>query len=154
MANFVDGAAVSLMRYGYTVTRDTATIPQTAAATVFTVSGGLVAVVSLTGIVTTAIGATATTLKVTGSPTSGTGVDWASATAITSKEVGSIISLPATFGGGLLVNNAGGGPLPYGTDYVMADGNIRITTSASTTGSIRWVLQYTPLEPGAQVVAA
>jgi len=154
MANFLDGASVGVMHYGYTLYRDTATIPQTAAGTIFTVTGGLVSVISLTGIVTTAIGATATTLKVTGTPTVGTAVDWSTATAITSKEVGSIISLPATFGGALVVNNAGGGPLPAGVDFIANTGSIQITTSASTTGSIRWILQYVPLDLGAAITAA
>lgn len=154
MATFVDGKSVSLMRYGYTVTRDAATIPQTAAGTLFTVTGGLVAIVSMTGIVTTAIGATATTLKISSSPTVGTAVDLTTATAITSKEVGSIISLPATFGGALVVNNAGAGPLPYGTDFIVPTGSVTCTTSASTTGAIRWILQWTPLEVGAALAAA
>jgi hypothetical protein len=132
-----------------------ATLPQTAAQNIFTVSGGRILVVSLTGQVTTAIGSTATTLKVTNTPTAGTATDIATATAITSKEVGTHISLPVTPGSALVVGaNAGAAvQVPGHQGWLIQPGTISVTTSASTTGGISYDLVYIPYDNGASVAA-
>src|SRR5260370_15519660 len=100
--------------FGIKVDRTTAALPATTQSAIYTVSGGRILVVGLVGEVTTIMGATVTTLKVTANPTTGTDVDLTSATAVTSKEVGSLFTLPLTLGGALTVNNAGAGQLPAG----------------------------------------
>lgn len=139
---------------GLRVSRATATLPATTQAAIFTISTGRVIITSLTGTVTTATGATATNLKVTGNPTSGTDVDIAANVAAASKEVGSLFTLPATFGGALVVNNAGGAPLQLGVGIVLNPGTLDLVTSATNTGSVKWDLTYIPLDDGASVTAA
>jgi hypothetical protein len=103
---------------GVSVARATATLPATTQGAIFTVAGGRVLVTSLIGTVTTAIQNQACTLKITGNPTTGTDVDLATATAVTAKEVGSIITLPAAAGGAVVVANAGGALVPIGSGLV------------------------------------
>lgn len=140
---------------GTKVERATATIPQTAVQSIFTVTGGAILLTGLVGRVTTVIGGTVTTLKASTAPTVGTAVDIATATAITSKEVGAVITLPLVAAAALIVNNGGGGGQVAGhAPYVIPAGGITITTSASTTGAIRWTLTYIVLDNGASVAAA
>ncbi|RPE34921.1 hypothetical protein [Kitasatospora cineracea] len=140
---------------GAKVDRATATLPQTTQAAIFTVSGGRVLVTGLVGEVTTATGATATNLKVTSNPTTGTDVDLAANTAVTSKEIGSLITLPGTSGSALVVKNGGGGgQLPAHNPYVVPIGTIDLVTDASDTGSVKWSITYIPLDNGASVTAA
>lgn len=154
MSVLIQGDQLRTIAYGRKVDRTTATIPQTAQAAIFTVTGGRVVVTSLVGEVTTAIGATVTTLKVTGNPTTGTDVDIATATAITSKEVGSLVTLPLTLAGALNVQSAGAGEIPGALGFLIPIGTLDIVTSASTTGSMKWSITYIPYDDGAAVAAA
>lgn len=140
---------------GTKVDRATAALPATTQSAIFTVSGGRVLVTGLVGEVTTVMGATATNLKVTANPTTGTDVDLASNAAVTSKEVGSLITLPAASGSALVVKNGGGGgQLPAHNPYVVPVGTIDLVTDATDTGSVKWSLTYVPLDNGATVTAA
>lgn len=139
---------------GVRVQRATAVLPATTQAAIFTIAGGQVLVTSLIGTFTVAGSATATTLKITGNPTAGTDVDLATATAVTSKEVGSIITLPAALAGAVTVANAGGTTMPIGSGLILNPGTLDIVTSATNTGSVKWDLTYIPLDTGASVTAA
>jgi len=155
MSAIISGPQIRAIGLGVKVDRATATIPQTATQSIFTVTGGRIVLTGLLGEVTTVIGGTATTLTVVSTPASGTAVTLATATAITSKEVGSQATLPLTSGSGLVVNNAGGGgQLPGDSPYIVNVGSIQITTSASTTGAMKWTLFYMPLDDNASVAAA
>lgn len=151
MTTMVSGTSIRQLNLGIKVDKATATIPQTAAQTLFTVSGGRVLVTGLLGEVTTAIGGVATTVKVSTVPTIGTGVDIASATAITSKEVGALVSLPPVAGAVAVFNAGGGGQFCTSTPYIIPTGTLTYTTSASTTGAIKWSITYVPLDDGASV---
>jgi hypothetical protein len=155
MSVIIQGPQIRQILLGTKVDRATATLPQTAQGSIFTVAGGRILLTGLVGEVTTATGATATTLKVTSNPTTGTDVDLTSATAVTSKEIGSQFTLPATSGSGLVVaNGGGGGQLPAHNPYIVPVGTIDLVTSASDTGSVKWSLTYVPLDDGATVTAA
>lgn len=149
-----NGAALRKGLLGLTVSRATATLPATTQAAIFNINTGRVIVTGLVGTVTTATGATATNLKVTGNPTSGTDVDIAANVASASKEIGSTFTLPATFGGALVVNNAGGAPLQLGVGVVLNPGTLDLVTSATNTGSVKWDITYVPLDAGANITAA
>lgn len=140
---------------GVLVPRAAALQPATATGALFTVAGGKVLVTSLTGEVVVATPATTNVVKVVGTPTSGTAVDWTTATSTASKEAGSVISLPVTAGGALAVANAGGGNAISPTGFVAQIGTIGInTTGTAATGTIKWALTYVPIDQGATVVAA
>jgi hypothetical protein len=155
MSVLVQSDQLRALVVGTKVDRTTAALPQTTQAAIFTVSGGRVLVTGLVGEVTTVMGATATNLKVTANPTTGTDVDLASNTAVTSKEVGSLITLPGTSGSALVVKNGGGGgQMPAHNPYVVPIGTIDLVTDASDTGSVKWSLTYVALDNGASVAAA
>jgi hypothetical protein len=155
MTTVISGASYKAFILGKSVDRAAALQPATVYGALFTVAGGKVLVTSLIGEVVVALPATVNTVKVTGTPTSGTAVDWTTATSTASKEVGSIISLAATAGGALVVANAGGGNAVAPTGYVAQVGTVGITTSGTAaTGTIKWTLTYVPLDAGATVAAA
>lgn len=155
MSVIIQGGQLRTILLGTKVDRATAALPQTAQGSIYTVTGGRILLTGLIGEVTTVMGATATTLKVTSNPTTGTDVDLTSATAVTSKEVGSEFTLPATSGSGLVVTNGGGGgQFPGHNPYIVPAGTIDLVTSASDTGSVKWTLFYVPLDDGATVAAA
>ena len=154
MPNFLQGNQLRTMVLGQRVTRAAALQPQTGQAAIFNVVGGKVMVTTLVGEVVVATPATANTLKVTGNPTSGTDVDWSSATSTASKEVGSIITLGVTAGAALVVANAGGGNATL-DPYIAQIGTIDlVTTGSAATGTIKWILTYVPVDDGAYVTAA
>lgn len=149
------GARLGLL--GAKVSRATAVTGLAGAAgTIFTIAGGRVVITGLVGELTIATGATASNGSIQVVPTSGTTVVIATATSVASKEVGTKLCLPTSFGGALSVQTAGAGPLPSGYYVVAATGSVQMVTSADPTGgaSAKWDLLYVPLDDGATVVAA
>ena len=145
-------SAINRPSLGTLVTKGPSNLPQTATANLFAVTG-VVEVTGLVGLVTTALGATVTTLAVgvTGSNTA-----IATAATVTSAVVNTVF---------LPVNNAGvgGAPLvslaPFPTSVVQdrlnpffcAAANITWTTSANDTGQMQWYLWYIPFTTGSSV---
>lgn len=156
MSVLLDSEAFAKSVLGIRVTRAAALQPQTAQAAIFNVTGGKVLVTSIIGEVVVATPATVNTLKVTGNPTSGTDVDWCTATSTASKEAGSVITLPAAAGSALVVTAAGAGAVfPATIGWVAQIGTIDLVTSGSAaTGTIKWTVTYVPLDAGAAVTAA
>ena len=157
MSVLVPGSQLRQVELGMKVSRAAATIPQSAAQSIFSVTVGRILLTSLVGQVTVAIGATATTVSIGFTPTAGTAnaSGLASATAITSSEVGVCLGLPLTAAGALVVGSLAGTAVqvPAHAPYVLKPGTITYTTSASTTGSLQWDLLYIPLDDGATVAA-
>jgi hypothetical protein len=149
-----DGAAFLKAVLGLKVSRPTAVLPATTQAAIFTIGTGRVIVTSLVGTFTVAGSATATTLQVAGNPASGTDVVLTTAVAVTSKEVGSTITMGATLGGALSVQNAGANAIPIGTGFILNPGTLDIITNATNTGSVKWDITYVPLDDGASITAA
>lgn len=158
MTTLIKNQDVRTIAAGILATRATAALPQTATGNIFTVSGGRIMVVSLTGWVTTVMGATVTTLSIGLTPTTGTSstTSLASATAVTSKEVGTHFSIGSTPGSALVVGANAGAPVQSTghAAWVLNTGSITVTTNASDTGSVQWDLIYIPLDNGAQVAPA
>jgi hypothetical protein len=158
MATIIQPNQVLTIQFGLLVTKAAATLPQTATATLYTVAGGNVLVTSMFGLVSgTAMGATATTLAIGTAPTTGTAetAGIATATAVTSLEIGSWVSVQSSSGvGGALVSGGHAGTVVFAhgtTSFVVAPGTITWTTSASDTGKMAWYLTYIPLDTGASV---
>lgn len=146
-------AAYTLGIFGQTVLRATANIPQTATGTLFTVSGGRIAITGLIGVVTTAIQAQANAVKLVATPTTGTVNDLSATVDINGLAVGGMLS-PTGLAGDALVKSTGGGISGQRNPIYVAPGNIGLNTAASSTGQIRWILLWVPVESGASVVAA
>src|SRR6266487_4445118 len=143
--------------FGQIVIGAAKTIPGTATQSIFTVTGGLILLTSLVGLVTKAIGGTATTLSAGSTPTGGSAnvTSLATATAITSATVGTLIAVPKTTGALVVANGAvaAGGVLDMGGIAVVPAGVVTVTTSATTTGAITWRLTYLPYDAGVSVTA-
>lgn len=155
MATSVAGKASRGLLYGKKVDRATAVLPATTQAAIFNVLVGRVLILGLVGEFTVAASATATTVKVTGNPTTGTDVDFTSATAVTSKEIGAQMTLPPASGSALIVKDGGaGGQIQSAAPYIAAIGTVDLVTSATNTGSAKWSILYIPLDDGAYVTAA
>lgn len=159
MSNIVLGKTLRRITYGLAVPRATATLPATAAQNIYTISGGRVLMTGLLGEVTTIIQAQATTVKFTSTPTTGSAVDLTAATGdINALEVGGFITLvPALtvtpFAAAIQKQNAGATVL-QGLSIVLPIGSLSYTTGATSTGSIKWLMTYIPLDDNASVAAA
>lgn len=131
-------------------------LPQTATATLFTVSG-TVLVQFFAGLVTTALGATATTLSLGNTPTGGVAANTslATATTVTSKTVGTHVvpTFSSGIGGAPIVASLAQVTVPAasGNAFIVPAGTITWTTSANNTGQMAWYLAYLPIDPGATV---
>jgi hypothetical protein len=155
MSTIIQGYQLRTLLLGDLVTKTAVSLPQTATANLYTVSGGNVLVTSLLGVVSTVIGGTAVTLALGTHPTTGTAetAGIATATAITSAEAGTWVGPQSSSeAAGALVNGGHAGNVLYlPTAFIVAPGTITWTTSASTTGAISWYLTYVPLDAGALV---
>jgi hypothetical protein len=148
-----NNAAYTLGVFGATVTRATANIPQTATGAIFNVTGGRIAVTALIGVVTTGIQAQANSVKLVATPTTGSVNDLSAGVDINGLAAGGMLS-PTGLAGDALVKSTGGGVSGQRNPIIVAPGAIGLNTAASSTGQIRWILLYVPLETGATVTAA
>jgi hypothetical protein len=148
--------ARSLLLGSYVANASGKTIPQNTTSTIFTVSGGRVAITSLTGKVTTVVGGTTPALKVVATPTVGSANDLCTTGTITGDEVGTLYSLPGSTGSALNISGSGsGGVTGVTAPVIVAAGTIGANCSAAdATGAIQWTLTYVPLDNGASVTAA
>lgn len=155
MSALIQGVQLRAILLGIKIDEPAAVLPATATGNIFTVAGGRVLITGLIGQCTTVCSGVATTLSIGLAPTAGTAnaTGLTTATAITSKEVGTLVSLPLTAGGGLVVGaNAGAaGQLASHAPYVVEPGSITITTNATNTGAFSWSLAYIMLDDGATV---
>jgi hypothetical protein len=134
---------------GVVVSKSTGTLAATTVP-LFTIAGGLVAVTSIVGRVTTAI-TVANSYKLQHNPTAGTTVDLCAATDIgtTDTAVGEILVVSGIRATGLSV---GANPR-VAPSVIMETGQIE-SVSAGTDGVIKWYVTYVPIDTGATLVAA
>lgn len=144
-----EGAAFRKGIFGTVVSKSTGTLAATTIP-LFTIAGGLVAVTSLTGRVTTAI-TVANSYKLQHNPTAGTTVDLCAATDIgtTDTALGEILVVTGTKATGLVV----GAFQRNVSAQIMDTGQIE-SVSAGTDGVLLWVCTWFPVEDGATLVAA
>lgn len=138
---------------GKRVDRVTATLPQTAAAALFTIAGGKVAITGIIGEVTTIIETQLTNTKLTANPTTGTSLDICAVLDISADEVGAQYGITGLFSEAMVGNVAGATVLPR-NPAVLNVGTLDLDCGASSTGSVKWSIFYVPLEDGATVTAA
>jgi hypothetical protein len=156
MATILQGSQLRQVELGFQVLKAAQTLPQTTTLTLFTVTGGRVAVTSLVGTVSTVIGAGAVTMSLGVAPTVGTantaGIA-ALTTTLANKEAGTNLWLPPIVGAALLFGANAGTPAQLMANvYVATTGTITWTTAAaSTTGAVSWALTYIPIDTGAAV---
>jgi hypothetical protein len=139
--------------WGARLDRATATLPQSAAAAIFTVSAGRVVVNMLIGQVTTIIQAQACNVKLKVVPTAGSTVDLCAVVDINALEVGGKLVVPGVAATALTKANAGA-IIVTSTGFICDPGTIQLDCSASNTGSIKWSILWHPLDDGALIVTA
>lgn len=152
MTAMIQGDQLRTITEGLQVSRATAAITGVSTKGLFTVSGGLILVTSFVGVVTTAIQAQATLTKIVATPTTGTVNDLSATVDLTGAIVGALIGITGLAGDATVVST-GGGVSNLRNPVAVNIGTIGVNTAASSTGSIRWVMTYVPLENGASVVA-
>jgi hypothetical protein len=144
---------VSAISAGLRVDRATATLPQTTAGALFTISGGTVAITGIVGEVTTVIQTQANNTKLTANPTTGSSSDICAVLDTSADEVGCLYGITGTIGDALIGANAGATQLP--ANAVVANiGTIDLDCAASNSGAVKWSIWYVPLEDGAVITAA
>jgi hypothetical protein len=144
----VDPQSFASVILGFRADKAAFTLPQTATGSLFTVSGGRIALLGLLGEVTTALGATATNAKIISTPTVGTAVDLCAVLAVASKELGALFGITGIFGDALVGANAGATILGM-RPIVVPVGVIGLNTSANNTGATKWTAWWVPLDDGA-----
>jgi hypothetical protein len=146
-----EGSAFRKGIYGTLVSKSTGTLAATTIP-LFTVAGGLVAVTSIVGRVTTAI-TVANSYKLQANPTTGTTKDLVAATDIgtTDTPAGSLLGFDGVAASSI---QQGPGAVPMLLRPVAVDIGQIESVSAGTDGVIVWFVTYVPLEDGATLVAA
>lgn len=152
MGALIAGSAYRNMQYGLQVLRATATLPQSAAGSLFAITGGRILLTSIVGEVTTVIQTQANNTKLQSVPTTGTTVDLCAVLDISAKEVGALFGITGLFSDAMVGPNAGATVIPR-NPVVVPIGNIKLNCAASNTGSVKWALTYVPLDAGASVAA-
>lgn len=150
--NPLGGATLSIL--GATVSKSTGTLAATTVP-LFTIAGGLVAVTSITGRVTTAV-TVANSYKLQYNPTAGNTLDLVTATDIgtTDSPAGTILSFTGSAGNILGVGAAGSDAAQGLSGPLMLDTGQIESVSAGTDGVILWIVTYVPIDNGATLVAA
>jgi hypothetical protein len=127
------------------------TVSGAATQAIFTIAGGLVAVTSIVGRVTTAI-TVAGTSKLQHNPTAGTTVDLCAATDLgtTDTVLGEILVID-----GLKTSTLVLGALAMQKFPILMDtGQIEQVTATGGDGTIKWYCTWVPMDAGATLVAA
>ena len=108
MSNRLGAAAARQTVLGTRVAGAAKTLAATGTGTIFTVAGGMVAITSIVGVVTTAIQAQANAVKLVATPTVGTVNDLSGTVETNGAIVGSLIGATGLTGDVLLKSTGGG----------------------------------------------
>lgn len=135
------------------VGRQTNTLPQSVAASIFTVTGRIL-VRTITGTVTVAIQNQTNNTKLTATPmlVGLSPTDLCAVASIANLAVGATLSVTGTLATAMVTSSAGA-RIYEATPLVVEAGTIDLNCAASNTGSVRWSVVYEPLEPGAAMFA-
>lgn len=132
--------------------RATAALPQSVAAPIFTVTGR-VRITSIIGQVTTVIQNQANNAKLIANPTVGTDVDLCAVADIAADAVGTQLSITGTLANAL-VETPSGAFVDQASPVVVLPGTLDLSCSASSTGAVKWFVEYEAIDPGAKIIAA
>lgn len=122
------------------------TTPQTATGNLFTVTGTIVC--SLVGVVSTVLGAVAQHLSLgVSAGTATTAIAANPAVALNATAVGTVITVPQVLGAALPAPLTASGTPASAVLMEVSNTSITLTSDASTTGAITWILHWVPLFP-------
>lgn len=160
MTTSYNNADLREILFGQGIPRATAVLPTVAQSpqNIFTVTGGRIVITSLIGEVTTAIGATPQTLKISSlaSAAGASAVDLCAPSAdISTAAIGTHLTLPQIVSDPMVTDIASlSGVLASPLRYIIPAGAITLTSTATNTGSVKWDIMYVPLDLGVIVAAA
>lgn len=141
---------------GAKVERATATLPQTAAGALYTITGGRILLTALIGEVTTVIQTQANNTKLTFDPTdAGATQDLCAVLDITADAVGTMYSITGTPATAMQdgLNFLSPNKLPA-QPILLKPGSILLDCAASNTGAAKWTACWVPFDGAARLVAA
>jgi len=118
----------------------------------FTVTG-LIEMISIIGKVGTVIETQANNTLLKINPTNGADVDLCAALDISAAAAKTFLTITGTVGDAMIAT-ASGAVASQASSLVVDAGIIELETAADNTGTIKWMIKYKPLEPGARVFAA
>lgn len=149
MSVFIQGDQLRAIQLGTLAFKSTGTLAATTIP-LFTIAGGLVAVTSIVGRVTTAI-TVANSYKLQHNPTAGTTKDLCAAADIgtTDTALGEVFVLTGLASDAIAIGSKGV-KAPY---TLLETGDIE-SVSAGTDGVIKWYVTWVPIDIGATLVAA
>lgn len=121
--------------------------------TLFTITGGRVRLLCLSGVVSTVIGAGVTSLAINANPTVGADTPLCAVGVVTSAPVNSLVAITGVVADALTVVLATQGAIRgMGLPLIVNPGTLDLVIAGGTTGAIDWFCTYEPLELGAQLV--
>jgi hypothetical protein len=121
-------------------------------ANMFTVSGGMVKIISLPGNITTGIQAVANATKLQFTPTGGVAVDLCATLDLNNAAVGKILGIDGVKADPMTLSADVGVKVGSLTSVlILPPGVISMNCAVTTTGAIDWYVEFMPLAPGAIV---
>ena len=145
----------ALQAYGVAMERcieKTVCVPTTPTVTLFTITGGPILVTEFVGVVTTNIGADATTCTIQNIVTTPAGtVALSTAVNVETDAAGTAYTFTAATPGVLTPTTAGGLDQLPKNYWLVQVGTLKAAFSATTTGNIKWYMVYKPLSPNSVV---
>ena len=132
-----------------------AALPQTAAATIATVSGGRILVSGIIGEVTTIIGAVANATKLKATATGLTAVDLSATVELNAAAAQALLTITGTLANAM-IKNTNRNCIFQATPLIITSGVIQVDCAGSdgATGRVQWSFLWTPIDPAAKLVAA
>ncbi len=155
-ANLAEADTKGVLMYGsepescglMTAYRPSATLPATTTVNLFTITGN-VRIVSIVGIVTTVVQTQSCNTKLVLGAT-----DICANLDITAAAVGSRFTITGTFGNAMINTEVLVPLAKQATEIITGANLLKLTTGATNTGAVRWIVQYVPIDKGAKILAA
>lgn len=135
----------------FRVEKASASLPQTTAAALFTITGGKILLCDIIGEATAITPADANNMKLISNPTVGADVDLCATLNIASTAIGSTFHITGTLTDAMVKKVSGAGDSQASPIEVSA-GTIDLSCDASKSGTMKWTMFYIPIDAGAKVV--
>jgi hypothetical protein len=133
---------------GIPLPRPATPLAQGGVRSLYTIAGGMVRLVQIFGVVTTAVAATANATKLQFKPTGQTAIDLCATADINGLIVGQVVGITGTAANALVI---GYGFVAQATPWMVGPGTLDMNCVASVAGAMRWGLLWVPVDPGAVV---
>jgi len=149
----IQGSGLVYASGQYFCNRATSSLPASTATDYFTVLGDVI-LQDIKGVVTTVVQTQTCNAKLIVKK-GGTSTDICANLDITAAAVGSRFSITGTYANAMIKTAIGVPLAPQATGIFIEGGStIRLNTSATNTGLVKWSVKYIPQAPGAVIIAA